>query len=179
MAVQSGAARSDCGLSGFAPYDGRALACGRMATLYEHCGGDQGLHRLEEIFYSKVLADPVLQPLFGEGQPHHVEHLTWFTAETFGGPPRFTERLGFQHLVDVHRGLEITDEQRERFIALYLEAADEADLPDDKPFRDALPSHVEFGARVAQQNSQASSDSELYPLDEVPHWEWDEAGSAD
>jgi hemoglobin len=45
-----------------------------MTTLDE----DAGLHRLEEVFYSKVLADPLLQPLFGKGQPHHVEHLTWF-----------------------------------------------------------------------------------------------------
>jgi Bacterial-like globin len=59
---------------------------GSMATLYEHAGGDAGLHRLEEVFYSKVLADPLLQPVFGKGQPHHVEHLTWFTAESFGGP---------------------------------------------------------------------------------------------
>ena len=64
-----------------------------MTTLYQHAGGDEALHRLEEIFYSNALADPVLQPLFRERRPHHVEHLTWFTAESFGGPPRFTERL--------------------------------------------------------------------------------------
>ncbi|MCW3048694.1 MAG: globin [Solirubrobacterales bacterium] len=102
-----------------------------MTSLYEHAGGDAGLHRLEDLFYSKVLADPLLQPLFGEGQPHHVEHLTWFTAESFGGPDRFTKQLGFDHLVDVHRGLRITDEQRERFVALYVEALDEAGLPAD------------------------------------------------
>jgi truncated hemoglobin YjbI len=65
----------------------------RVTTLYEHAGGDAGLHRLEELFYSKVLADPLLQPLFGEGQAHHVEHLTMFTAESFGGPDRFTREL--------------------------------------------------------------------------------------
>lgn len=150
-----------------------------MTSLYEHAGGDEGLHRLEELFYSKVLADPLLQPLFGDGQPHHVEHLTWFTAESFGGPDRFTRNLGFAHLVDVHRGLEITDEQRARFVALYLEAVDEAGLPDDKPFRDAVRSHVEFGAGVAQQNSHATTDAELYPLDRVPLWEWDGDDPAD
>jgi hemoglobin len=118
-----------------------------MTSLYEHAGGDAGLHRLEERFYAKVLADPLLQPLFGEGQPDHVEHLTWFTGESFGGPARFTTELGFDHLVDVHRGLGITDEQRERFVALYLEALDEADLPIDEPFREAVRSHIEFGAR--------------------------------
>jgi hemoglobin len=33
-----------------------------------------------------MLADPLLQPLFGEGQPHHVEHLTMFAAERFREP---------------------------------------------------------------------------------------------
>jgi hemoglobin len=46
-----------------------------MTSLYEHAGGEQAIHRLEEAFYASVLADPLLQPLFGEGQPHHVEHL--------------------------------------------------------------------------------------------------------
>jgi hemoglobin len=154
---------------------------GSMATLYEHAGGDAGLHQLEEVFYSKVLSDPLLQPLFGKGQPHHVEHLTWFTAESFGGPDRFTRELGFDDLVNMHRGLGITDGQRERFVALFLEALDDAGLPNDTPFREAVRSHIEFGARVAQQNSRATTDDELYPLDHVPLWEWegdDEAGGS-
>jgi hemoglobin len=56
-----------------------------MTSLYEHAGGEQAIHRLE----------------FGEGQPHHVEHLTMFTDESFGGPPRFSAELGFAHLVAV------------------------------------------------------------------------------
>src|SRR5215831_3814606 len=135
-----------------------------MKTLYEHAGGDVALHRLEELFYSKVLADPVLKVLFGERKPHHVEHLTWFTAESFGGPDRFTRQVGFQHIIDVHRHLNITDEQRERFVTLYIEAADAAGLPNDAPFRQALREHVEFGGQVAQQNSRANTDAELHPI---------------
>lgn len=50
-----------------------------------------------------------------------------------------------QHIIDVHRHLKITDEQLERFVALYVEALDEAGLPDDEPFREAVRTHVEFG----------------------------------
>jgi len=141
-------------------------------TLYEHAGGEEALHRLEQIFYDSVLADPLLQPLFGAGRPEHVEHLTMFTAETFGGPDRFSRELGFRHLIDVHRGLGITEAQRERFVALYLAALDAAGMPDDEPFRTAVREHVEFGTRVAMQNSNAASDEELHPLREVPHWTW-------
>ena len=143
-----------------------------MKSLYEHAGGDTALHRLEELFYDKVLADPLLRLQFTERRPHHVEHLTWFTAESFGGPERFTRELGFQYIINVHRHLNITDAQRERFATLYMEAADEAGLPDDPPFREALRSHVDFGTGVAQQNSRAASEAELHPIREVPKWDW-------
>jgi hemoglobin len=143
-----------------------------VTTLYEHAGGEEALHRLEELFYGKVLADPVLQRLFPTRQPHHVEHLTWFTAESFGGPDRFTRELGFEYMLDVHRGLKITEEERQRFAELYMEALDEAGLPDDAPFREAVRSHIEFGSRVAQQNSHAETDADLHPIREVPRWQW-------
>jgi hemoglobin len=143
-----------------------------MATIYEHAGGDPAIHHLEEIFYDKVLGDPVLGVLFTERVPTHVDHLTWFTAESFGGPDRFSRQLGFQHIIDVHRHLRITDEQKQRFVALYLESLDETDLPGDEPFRGAVRSHLEFGVDVAQQNSWAETDSDLHPIREVPHWSW-------
>jgi hemoglobin len=80
--------------------------------------------------------------------------------------------VGFSHLINVHRHLKITYEQRDRFIALYLEALDEAGLPDDEPFREAVRQHVEFGARVAQQNSWAQTDADLHPIRKVPAWQW-------
>jgi len=51
-----------------------------VTSLYEHAGGDEALHRLEELFYSKILADPVLKALFTERRPNHVDHLTWFNC---------------------------------------------------------------------------------------------------
>jgi hemoglobin len=143
-----------------------------MPSLYEHAGGEEGLHRLEQRFYDSVLRDPLLQPLFGDGQPQHVDHLTMFTAESFGGPDDFSRVLGFAHLIAVHRGLEITEEQRLRFVELYLAALDAAGMPDDAPFREAVREHVEFGTQVAKQNSHANSDAELHPLREVPRWTW-------
>ncbi len=144
-----------------------------MPSLYEHAGGEAALHRLEDSFYSSVLADPLLQPLFGSGQPQQVYHLTAFTAESFGGPARFTRELGgFEHLIEVHRYLKITEQLRQRFVELYMDALARVDLPDDEAFREAVRSHVEFGSQVAMQNSHAESDDELHPLREVPRWTW-------
>ena len=144
----------------------------RMPSLYEFAGGEEALHRLEDTFYSSVLNDPLLQPLFGAGKPEHVDHLTAFTAESFGGPDAFTRELGFAHLINVHRHLQITEEQRERFVQLYMAALDASDLPDNEEFREAIRSHVEFGSKVAMQNSHAETEDQLHPLREVPRWTW-------
>jgi hemoglobin len=93
-----------------------------------------------------------------------------FTTESFGGPDRFTRELGFGHLIDVHRGLRITEAQRRRFVELYMAALDKADTPSDAAFREAVREHVEFGSRVAMQNSHAETDEQLHPLREVPRW---------
>jgi hemoglobin len=143
-----------------------------MPSLYEHAGGEEGLHRLEDAFYASVLRDPLLQPLFGAGRPQHVAHLTMFTAESFGGPDRFSRELGFAHLIDVHRGLKITEQQRQRFVELYMGALDAAEMPLDPAFREAVREHVEFGSQVALQNSNATTDADLHPLREVPRWTW-------
>src|SRR3954465_371900 len=143
-----------------------------MPSLFEHAGGEAALHRLGEAFYDSVLRDPLLQPLFGAGRPEHVEHLTMFTAESFGGPDRFSRELGFRPPIHVHRGLTISEAQRERFVELYLAALDEAGMPDDEPFRTAVREHVEFGTRVAMQSPRAPSGGELLPLRDVRRWSW-------
>ena len=56
-------------------------------------------------------------------------------------------RTGHSHIA--HGGLRITEPQRQRFVELYLAAADTTGLPADAAFREALRSHVEFGSHVA------------------------------
>lgn len=148
-------------------------ADGRSRSLYDHAGGQVALRHFVDVFYRSVLRDPVLQPVFGDGRPEHVDHLAAFDAECFGGPDEFTRVMGgFDHLIAVHRGLRISEPQRQRFVELYLAAADAAGLPDDVPFRRALRSHVEFGTQVAVQNSHADTDDQLHPLRHVPLWSW-------
>ena len=141
--------------------------------MFEHAGGEPALRRFAATFYASVQTDPLLEPLFGAGHPDHVDHLTAFEVESFGGDDRYTRELGgFQAIIDAHRHLRISEEQRQRFIELYMAAADTAGLPADPAFRAALRSHVEFGTEVAMRNSHATTDDELHPLREVPRWRW-------
>jgi len=144
-----------------------------MESLYEHAGKESGLRRTITVWYASVLRDSLLQPLFGEGQPTHVDHLTAFFAEVFGGPTRFTDQLGgFPALLAAHQGRQITEAQRRRFVALFLAAADETELPSDEPFRRALISYLEFGTEIAVVNSHATGEADRHPCQEIPRWSW-------
>ena len=96
-------------------------------------------------------------------KPEHVEHLNVFTAESFGGPDTFTRELGFQHLIDAHRHLHITEAQRNVSSTSTGLRLEQSDMPNDIRFRDAVMSHIEFGTHVAMQNSNADTDGPLYP----------------
>ena len=52
-----------------------------------------------------------------------------------------------------------------------MQAVVEAGIRDDAPLRQAFREHVEFGAKVAQQNSWAETDAELNPIRKVPAWQ--------
>lgn len=149
------------------------MSGGPDETIYEHAGGEEGLRRIVARFYASIFDDPILQPVFGSPVATHVDHLTAFLAEEFGGPTRYTDELGgFRAVVAVHRGRRITETQRRRFVELFMAAVDWAGFAGDARFKEALRTAIEFGTEVARVNSNATSDDELYPLDDIPRWRW-------
>jgi hemoglobin len=94
--------------------------------------------------------------------------------EVFGGPTEYTDELGgYDHMVARHRDLGINPEARGRFVSLMSLAADDAGLPADPEFRSALLAYVEWGTRLAFENSQPGAD--VVPDAPVPRWGWGEA----
>ena len=76
-------------------------------------------------------------------------------------------------MVAKHLNLGISIEQRRRFVELMSAAADDAGLPDDPEFRSALLAYLEWGTRLALQNSQPGADVAAHAP--VPRWGWGEA----
>lgn len=137
-------------------------------NLYEAVGGMERLRRLSENFYDKVLADPVLAPVFANFTPDHREHVAVWLGEVFGGPEEFTAQLGGHHaLLKHHLGLGITDEQRERWVELMSSAADET-LPAD--VRAAVMAYFDWGTRVAESVSSQPVGSDLGSPGPTPRW---------
>ena len=88
-----------------------------------------------------------------------------------GGPADYTEQLGgYPRMLSHHRNLRITGEQRFRFASTMSQAADDAQLPEDPEFRAAFVGYVEWGTRLALQNSQ--DDAVVVEDAPVPRWGW-------
>ena len=140
-------------------------------SLYAWAGGTDAFRRLIDAFYDRVEADDLLSPLFpgGVSQDHRAHVVLWW-VEVFGGPADYTRLGGYQRMLDHHRGLGITVEQRFRFASLMSLAADDAGLPDDPEFRAALVGYLEWGTRLALHNSQPGA--EVVTEAPVPRWGW-------
>ncbi len=141
-------------------------------TLLEWAGGPGAFRRLIDAFYDRVEADPMLTGFFPGGvSEEHRAHVTTWWVEVFGGPAAYTEEHGgYEAMLAHHRGLGITPEQRFRFASLMSLAADDAGLPDDPEFRAAFVGYVEWGTRLALQNSQPGA--EVVEQAPVPRWGW-------
>jgi hemoglobin len=141
-------------------------------SLLTWAGGAGAFRRLIDAFYDRVERDELLSPLFPGGvHEEHRAHVTTWWVEVFGGPPAYTRQLGgYPRMLDHHRGLGITPEQRFRFASLMSLAADDAGLPDDPEFRAAFVGYVEWGTRLALHNSQP--DADVVTEAPVPRWGW-------
>ena len=141
-------------------------------TLHEWAGGDAAFRRLLDAFYDRVERDPLLSPLFpgGVSETHRANVTRWW-IEVFGGSATYTQELGgYEAMLAHHRDLAIDQDQRLRFTTLMSQAADDAGLPDDPEFRAAFMGYVEWGTRLALQNSApGAAVTEHAP---VPRWGW-------
>src|SRR5499427_1056723 len=128
-------------------------------TIFEWCGGLPALTRMTRIFYEKyVPQDPLLAPLFANMSLDHPERVAKWLGEVFCGPNAYSEQYGgYARMVSQHIGKGLTEEKRARWVSLILQAAHDAGLPNDPEFRSAFGSYIEWGSRLAVENSQADA----------------------
>jgi truncated hemoglobin YjbI len=141
-------------------------------TLYDWAGGYPALLRMTRIFYgTHVPGDPLLGPLFADMAPDHPERVASWLSEVFGGPSSYTERYGdYDRMVSRHVGRRLREEQRARWVQLLIKSADEAELPTDPEWRAAFVAYLEWGSRIAVENSQPGAHPP--PHMPVPRWSW-------
>jgi hemoglobin len=146
-----------------------------VPTLYDWLGGMPALLKLTTAFYARVPSDPVLAPIFAEMSPDHPQHVAEFLAEVLGGPKVYSaERGGHANMIRHHLEKRLTQEQRRRWVDLFLSTADDIGLADDPEFRSAFVGYLEWGTRLAVINSQPGAAAvEDAPM---PQWNWGPPG---
>lgn len=147
----------------------------QTTSLADWAGGEEAIGRMIDAFYDRVEADEELSAYFPGGvSKEHRRHVAWWWTEVFGGPRLYSERLGgYSRMVAHHRDLGITAEHRRSFVTTMSAAADDASLSDDPEFRSALMAYLEWGTRLAMNNSQPGA--EVAPDAPMPRWGWGEA----
>jgi CDGSH-type Zn-finger protein/truncated hemoglobin YjbI len=144
----------------------------REPSIYAWCGGLPALTRMTRIFYEKyVPQDPLLAPLFATMSADHPERVARWLGEVFGGPKAYSEEYGgYARMISQHIGKGLTEDKRARWVALILRSAQDAGLPADPEFRSAFSSYIEWGSRLALENSQPGArPAAQMPM---PHWDW-------
>jgi CDGSH-type Zn-finger protein/truncated hemoglobin YjbI len=141
-------------------------------TLFEWCGGLPALTRMTRLFYEKhVPEDPLLAPLFANMSRDHPQRVARWLGEVFGGPKQYSESYGgYDRMISQHLGKALTEEMRARWVELICRSADEAGLPTDPEFQAAFRSYIEWGSRVALENSQPGAKPP--PHMPMPRWWW-------
>ena len=81
------------------------------------------------------------------------------------------DRAWLEFTATFHERCLADPELNKRFVACFMQAADEVGLPNDPEFRDTLRSYVEWAVREVDQFSPHGSVApEGQPM---PHWSWD------
>jgi hemoglobin len=146
-------------------------------TVFEAAGGASAFLALTTAFYGKVVRDPVLAPVFGEMSAAHVEGVALWLGEVFGGPLAYTEqRGGYPAMLAHHVNRSLTEEQRARWAELTIATAREV-LPADERVQARIASYIEWGSRIALQNSRPGYDPPAES--DIPDWGWGKAGPPD
>lgn len=93
------------------------------ASLYQQIGGADGIARLVDVFYARVLADPELKRFFAGVEMAKLRRMQveLFSA-ALGGPQRYSGRS----MVQAHRHLKIGLHDYQRFIRHLFDTLDEA-----------------------------------------------------
>jgi hemoglobin len=143
-------------------------------TLFDFAGGEPAFLALATAHHARCLQDPELNHPFShpDQHPQHVERLAAYWAEAMGGPSRFSQSCGdHSSVLIMHAGNgDLTDLGR-RFVECFVQAADDAQLPDDPEFRATLRAYMVWA--VDEMLSYPDRDASIPANLPVPQWSWD------
>jgi len=142
-------------------------------SLFAFAGGEAAILALAAAHHERCLQDPELNhPFSHPGHPQHVERLAAYWIEVFGGPADYSRSCGgHSGMLYIHSATGAEADLGERFVECFVQAADDAGLPEDPEFRRALRAYMEWA--VADVLAYSPPGSEVPGGLAVPRWSWD------
>ena len=142
-------------------------------SLYDFAGGQPAFLALAAAVTERCIEDPELNHAFSQGLSHdHNENLSAYWAEVFGGPPAYSRNLGgHSGMLTIHAAHGAPDEWGDRFEACFVQAMDDAELPDDPEFRTVLHDYIHWATREVNRYSPVGSNVD--PDQPMPRWTWE------
>ena len=142
-------------------------------TLFEFAGGEPAFLALAAAHHARCLADPELNHPFShpEQHPQHVERLAAYWAEVLGGPPHFSQACGdHSSVLRMHAGNGDMGDLGQRFVDCFVQALDDAGLPADPAFREAMAAYMRW---AVDDVLAYSPEGAVVPADvRMPRWSW-------
>jgi hemoglobin len=142
-------------------------------SIYEVAGGEEAFLALAAATHERCLLDSELNhPFSNHVRPGHTERLAYYWAEVLGGPARYSSTLGgHSGMLGIHAGEGAPDDMGDRFEACFVQAMDDAELPDDPELRAAMRSYMHWATR--EVNSYSPPGTRVEPDLPMPRWSWD------
>ena len=145
-------------------------------SIYEAAGGRDAILRLAHAWHARCLADPVVSHAFSHGyNPRHSERLAAYWAEALGGPEEYSATIGDEtSVLRIHAGNGEHAEMDELAHACFVQALDDAGLPEDPRLRATLAAYFLWatGSMAAYPRSPEDVPGGLA----IPRWSWDGPG---
>ena len=143
-------------------------------SLFEFAGGEPAFLALARAHHARCLADPELNHPFSrpDQHPQHVERLAAYWAEVMGGPPGYSQSCGDQSgVLRMHAGNGDMGDLGERFIDCFIRSLDDAELPTDPAFREAMRAYMRWA--VTDVLSYSPVGAVVAAGAAMPRWGWD------
>ncbi|MBW4702787.1 globin [Micromonospora sp. RL09-050-HVF-A] len=101
-----------------------------QATLFDAVGGEPTFRRLVDRFYAGIATDPLLRPMYPEGDlGPAAERMTLFLMQYWGGPNTYSAQRGHPRLRMRHAPFRIGAAERDAWLSHMRRAVDELALP--------------------------------------------------
>lgn len=114
-------------------------------SFYDRIGGHATFEQLVSHFYALVAIDPILRPMYPDGDfKEAAERLMMFLEQYWGGPNTYSEQRGHPRLRARHASFHIASNERDAWIKNMKSAV--AELEVDATLKRELWNYLEMAA---------------------------------